>query len=96
MIYEIYAQEPKPKKICIGRFSLSRDGLALAMDKEGKVAVAKIERARVDFIGADGIMVSGFEEVGQDKTGKPKFRYQEWWLRYETLEKIEMEQLLMI
>jgi hypothetical protein len=27
-------------------------------------------------------MISGFEEVGQDKAGKPKYRYQEWWLRY--------------
>jgi hypothetical protein len=86
MNYEIYAQEPEPKKICLGRFSLSRDGLALAMDKDGKMAVATIERARVDFIGADGILISGFEEIDRDETGKPKFRYQEWWLRYVSAE----------
>jgi hypothetical protein len=61
------------------------------MDKEGKVAVARLSRARVEIVGADGILISGFEEIGQDKTGKPKFRYQEWWLRYasnnETIKK---------
>jgi hypothetical protein len=31
---------------------------------------------------ADGIMVSGFEEVGTDKTGRPKYRYQTWWIVY--------------
>jgi hypothetical protein len=82
MNYEIYAQEPEPKKICLGRFSLSMDGLAHALDEQGKLVLAELSRARVEFAGADGIMVSGFEEVGQDKTGKPKFRYQEWWLRY--------------
>jgi hypothetical protein len=84
MNYEIYAQVPEPKKICLGRFALSREGQALAMDRERKVVVTGLSRARVEFIGADGILISGFEEIAIDETGKPKFRYQEWWLRYDT------------
>jgi hypothetical protein len=94
-LYEIYAQEPDPKKICLGKCSFTRDGQAFAKDKNNLV-IAELSKARVNFIGADGIMVSGFEEVGHDKTEKPKYRYQEWWLRYENVEKIEIEQLLMI
>jgi hypothetical protein len=82
MIYEIYSQEPRPEKICTGRFSMSSDGLAHALDERGQTVVAELSRARLEFAGADGLMVSGFEEAGRDKTGKPKFRYQEWWLRY--------------
>jgi hypothetical protein len=56
--------------------------MARALDEQGKLVLEELSRARVEFVGADGIMVSGFEEVGKDKAGKPKFRYQEWWLRY--------------
>jgi hypothetical protein len=82
MIYEIYTQEPSPQKICLGYFTLSKDGEALAVDKEGEVVVSRLLRARVGFVCFGRILISGFEEVGQDETGQPKFRYQEWWLRY--------------
>jgi hypothetical protein len=89
MIYEIYAQEPSPKKICLGRLALSNDGEALAMDKEGKVIVSRLSRARVESVVADCILISGFEEIGQDKTEGLKFRYQEWWLRHVNPPKTE-------
>jgi hypothetical protein len=79
--YEIYVQEPEPKQICLGTCKFNKDSQAFAIDKNNLV-IAELTRARISFISADGIMVSGFEEVGQDKTGKPKFRYQELWLRY--------------
>jgi hypothetical protein len=79
-MYEIYAQEPDPKKICLGTCNFTKDGQAFVIDKE-KI-VAKLSRARVSFIEADGIMISGFEKISRNKLKEPVFRYQEWWLRY--------------
>jgi hypothetical protein len=79
--YEIYAQEPEPKQICLGKCNFTRDGQAFAIDKN-KSVVAELTRARVNFMGADGIMVSGFEKIIKDNRKKPNYRYQEWWLRY--------------
>jgi hypothetical protein len=79
--YEIYAQEPEPKQICFGKCNFNKDNQAFAIDKN-KSVVAELTRARVSFIGADGIMVSGFEEISKDNRKKPNYSYQEWWLKY--------------
>jgi hypothetical protein len=82
MTYEIHEQEPKAKTLGIGRVALDRDGSAMMMTADGKTAMRTLERARVDWMQADGIMISGFEHNGQDKQGKPKYRLQTWFCRY--------------
>ncbi len=82
MNYEIHSQSPKSKLIGVGHFSLGADGSALAMDAGGKNIRAVLSRARVDWMQADGIMISGFEENGFGKNGLTKYRYQTWFLRY--------------
>jgi hypothetical protein len=78
-------QQPKPKKLGEGVLSIERNGDANFFSCEGEYdsrILSTITRIKVEFAGRDGIMFSGFEQVGIDKTGKPKFRYQEWWLIY--------------
>jgi hypothetical protein len=84
MIYEIHVQEPVPRSIGFRQLALTREGRALAIGRDGKLAAAELSRAKVELIGVDGILISGFEEIGQDETGKPKFRYQEWWCQAKT------------
>lgn len=82
MTYEIHEQEPKPKSLGVGRVAMDRDGSAMTMTADGKAATRTLERARVDWMQADGIMISGYEHVGQDKQGKAKYRLQTWFCRY--------------
>lgn len=65
----------KPKALeC--EIDLGRDGTALA--SVGKRVVADLlKRARVEFISANGLMISGIIESGSDPF--PVLRYQEWW-----------------
>jgi hypothetical protein len=75
--YEIYAREPEP--ICLGKCkcNFNKDNKAFAIDKN-KLVIAELSRSRASFINADGIRLSGFEEISKDN----RYRYQEWWLKY--------------
>lgn len=82
----LYIQQPKTKKIGIGVISVGRNGDAHFFsgfgERDSKV-LANMERVKMDFIGASGIHISGFERVGTNKNGTGKYIYQEWWLTYD-------------
>jgi hypothetical protein len=62
--------------------SLDKHGQALLLTADGKGCVKDMTRARVDWMQGDGIMVSGMEINGHDKTGRPKYSFQEWFCAY--------------
>jgi hypothetical protein len=83
--YLLYTQFPHIKKKGIGVLAIGTDGDASFFDEsggEGCKIIARMERVRISFAGADGIMLSGFENCGVDGSGNNKFRYQDWWLSY--------------
>ena len=83
-IFKLTAQFPKPR--CLGDCTISLDDgtLAMAMDATGEKVFAPIlHRARVQWMQARGFMVTGYEETGVDRTGRPKYRFQEWYCAYK-------------
>ena len=78
MKFKVYLQLPYPrKKPVIG--SLNVDGNREAVVCYGERSALKLNRPRLEFISMDGICLSGMEDVGADKFGATKFRYQKWW-----------------
>lgn len=65
-------KKPKPIECEI---DLGKDTSAIA--GIGTTVVAKLKRARVEFISANGLMISGVHEESYDPL--PILRYQEWW-----------------
>lgn len=41
-----------------------------------------LERVRIEWAGADGILLSGLEPAGADRGGRAKYLHQEWMLKY--------------
>ena len=83
--FSIFVQLPHPKAKGAGSLSIDREGNAHFFSEykeHGNRCIADMIRAKIDFAGADGIMVSGFEPCGFKKNGELKYKYQEWWLRY--------------
>lgn len=76
-----------PKQVERGRGILSVDKNGDAMFFEGAgdkgaEVVASMKRCRLETATAHGIMLSGMELAGHDRSGRENFKYQEWWLRY--------------
>ena len=79
MFYTVYKQLPKPKKIGIGTISIT-NGDAHCF---GEVfLIDKLARIKLEWMAVKGFMISGFEDVGVDKHGMTKYRYQEWFCEY--------------
>lgn len=89
MKYILYKQYPKPDKKGIkGIFTVTGIGKTEATFCTGgtmqDVIVARLEKPEIVDANEQGITLKGYEPDGCDtKTGVPKFRYQEWWLKYE-------------
>ncbi len=82
--FMLYLQQPKAKEIGLGDFSLERDTAHFFADIDqphGRV-LAQLERPICIHASSQGLMFSGFEQVGVDKTGHAKYHYQEWWLMF--------------
>jgi hypothetical protein len=73
-------QQPTLKELGQCTVSVQHNGMALLMDADGRRAIRRMERAQIDWMHADGFMVSGFEEI--TRAGKPVFVRQEWFCRY--------------
>ena len=82
MTFKVHIQNPKPKDMGLCGISLDQKGDALLLTPDGAEVVGNIARARVDWIHGHGIMISGMEANGFDQTGRPKYRYQEWFCAY--------------
>ncbi len=83
--FELVTQMPKPKKVGRGTLSIGKDGDAdffAGNADAGSAVLANMVRVRVEWAAATGILLSGMQPNGFDKTGRPKFTYQEWLLRY--------------
>lgn len=78
MIFDLYRQFPLDEKPTRVLFDLDKNGLALCFQSDGK-EMARLNRAKVDYIAANGIKVSGFEVINP---AKMEYKYQEWWLAY--------------
>jgi hypothetical protein len=77
MIWTLHTQLPKPHKRGVkGHLSVGEDGRALFLTDDQQTF--RLDRTRLDFAGADGIRLSGYEPVGITM----KAQYQEWWLAY--------------
>lgn len=78
----VYKQIPKPSRIGHLKIALNEKGDAFVMSDSG--VVDRLFRARVEWIGADGIFISGVEETGEFfPDGRPVVKFQEWFCRYE-------------
>jgi len=75
-------QEPKPRELGACVVAVQHNGIAILMDESGEIVMRRMDRAQVDWIQADGFMVSGYEVADQRPDGKPVFRRQEWFCRY--------------
>ena len=82
MTYNVFIQYPRPRSMGPCCVALDKSGSALLMDAAGEKALADMERARVDWMQAAGMMISGFEHTGVDRTGRAKYRLQEWYCGY--------------
>lgn len=77
-----HKQIPKPPaKGTPVALSIGEDGTAHLFDRNDRL-IGEIVRTRISFAGRDSIMLNGFECTGHDRTGRKKYRYQEWLLRY--------------
>lgn len=65
----------KPKPLYC-KIDMGRDGTAIA-SVEMKIVADLLEKARVEFISADGLMITGIVKDGNNPF--PVLRYQEWW-----------------
>lgn len=83
--FALIIQKPVSKVMGPGCLSVSQNGEASFFEGdagEGSRCLAELVRARIDWAAADGILVSGMEPDGCDRSGRPKYKYQEWLLRY--------------
>jgi len=82
LIFVVYAQLPKPRRIGQGTLTVSEGGRdALFVTEDGKVA--RLERVRLESAGSTAIKLSGMEETGIAKDGRKTYGYQEWVLTME-------------
>ena len=82
--YKLFKQLPKTKLIGTGILSVDQAGFAhfFSNDTYAGKNLACMDRVRLEFVAANGMLLSGMEEVGFNKDGTKKYIYQEWWLTY--------------
>ena len=88
MNYSLYPQLPKSNTtlttLCYFGTLAIDNNVAYLFTHNGKHLQASLSKPEVIFINPDGIMLKGYESDGFDKTGREKFKYQEWFCRYAT------------
>ena len=78
----LYKQLPRPKKEGINGFA-DGDKEIIHFFSDSQLTVEKLYRPFLEKITHEGIRFSGLEDDGFDKTGRQKFKYQEWWVKWE-------------
>jgi len=76
---------PKPKMVGTGCLSVSNDGHAQLFSGDGgrySRVLAEMKRARLEYVSANGMKLSGMEPAGIDRNGEQRYAYQEWWIIY--------------
>lgn len=83
--FELVIQHPKPKSLGVGSLSISKNADAEFFEGNAEAnspILASMVRVKIEWAAAAGIMVSGMENDGIDRTGRVKYKYQEWLLRH--------------
>lgn len=81
----LVTQKPKPKNLGVGSLSIAKNGDADFFEgnaESNSPILASMQRVRIEWAAAAGILISGFEPYGTDRAGRLKFRHQEWLLRH--------------
>lgn len=81
----LVTQLPKPKVLGTGSLSVSKSGDADFFEgnaESNSRILASMQRVKIDWAAAAGIMISGMEPDGADRQGRPIYKYQEWLLRH--------------
>lgn len=83
MRFLIHREYPrsKQKESFAGEVDIDRQGQAFFFAGQTEFTLLY---TRIVFMGADVLLLSGMEPDGFDKTGRPKYKYQEWILRQIT------------
>jgi len=79
MIFKLHKQKPKVSKNPLIGY-LNVDEKSAMFFTETHALLTTLERPKMIYASTHGMMLSGFENVGNDKEGNQKFRYQEWYL----------------
>ena len=77
--FELFEMKPK-KRVGVGYLAVSMCNAQFFIDAK---PVAIMNRITIDTAGSAGILLTGFEDIGTDKKGIRKLKYQEWWLAYQ-------------
>lgn len=83
--FVLVEQLPIPKDLGIGSLSIGKDGEADFFEGNAEAnarVFARMVRVKIEWAAAAGILLSGMEPDGIDRTGRAKFKHQEWLLRY--------------
>jgi len=82
MKYKFYPQiGKKPKLKGIGTLCID-NGLAMFFEGNADwndMILSRLDKAEVIFISSLGVKVKGFEHIGNEKDGRKKYKYMEWW-----------------
>ncbi len=79
--FYLIKQLPKPSKIKTkGYLSVDPTTKQARFFALGNSATPILEKVEIKFASSQSILLSGFEPTGFDKTGREKYKYQEWVL----------------
>lgn len=81
--FKLVTQHPKAQELGLGSLSISKSGQADFFEgnaESGSRILASMERVRIEWAAAAGILLSGLENDGVDRAGRIKYKYQEWLL----------------
>lgn len=81
--FKLIIQYPQSKDVGEGSLSISKDGCAEFYEGNAEFnsrIMATMINAKIVWAAAAGILISGFEHDGVDKSGRMKAKYQEWLL----------------
>jgi hypothetical protein len=85
MQFKLVIRHPKTRDVGLGTLSVDKTGEAMFFagnGEAGAAVLATMQRARIEFAAADGLLLSGMQPEGVDRHGRQKFSFQEWWLTY--------------
>lgn len=80
MKFILHTQLTKTGNPIVGTLSSDKTQCLFSEDETGINFL--LEQPEIIFINPDGIMLRGFEPDGVDKTGRKKYKYQEWYCRW--------------
>jgi hypothetical protein len=82
----LYIQKPKPSKTPLTGAATCDRGQMIYWDNPADPharIMAQLEKPEIMFINSSGMMVKGYEPDGVDKTGRAKYKYQEWFIAFK-------------